>query len=97
MTTKKCLEKLDGRGLLFADGQSTTPVRYLILIEQKFVDGLPSLKSVTGHLEFASAIEIEYVKLLGVPSVLEMEDGRELRGYLRDSNGTFIGNGPILS
>lgn len=80
--------------VLSAKGKPQTQVRYSIAVYQDFYDEVPGLKSIEGSfrdLGFGQAFSF-----LRKDLVLTLQDGRKLRCLLQNSDGSFVGNGPIV-
>lgn len=95
MRSKRVIEQMSGGGLLGAEGKSQVKVSYSIRVYQDFIDDVAGLKSIEGSVTGPGMGEM--FNLLGDNIVLTMKDGRKLRGLLRDSNGSFVANGPVYS
>jgi hypothetical protein len=93
--SSRVIERLSGSGLLGEEGKEATKVNYSIQIRQDFNDGFPGLKSIEGRLSGIGAGTL--FGMLRNTIILTLQDGRKLQVIVKDSNGSFLGNGPIYS
>ena len=88
------IHTLEGEGKLELENQVSTTVKYMLLVYQNFIDAgdelIPGLKRISGFMQsFDKRYQPGAAKLT-------LNDQREVRGFLSDNFGSFVGSGPIM-